>query len=197
MSSVPSFSTPRLTFRSPEPSDYSEPEGFLCKLFNSEIVQHGLSGSPARPQSKQEVEKWFTQLGDGAALHCVVCLRDTSDTTEKGERLNPVGWIILDKIAMPHRKATFGLAIATEHAGKGYAKEAMEWLLERAFNGFGLNKVEGEVFGWNERALKAYKSVGFVEEGVRRQTLWQNGVFIDDYIIGILASEWRERNRKL
>ncbi|GAA6021008.1 hypothetical protein JCM11491_005962 [Sporobolomyces phaffii] len=193
---APSFSTSRLVFRSPEPSDFESPDGFLYQLLRDRELQHGLTPSPALPQSREQVEKWFKTCGAEAAIHCVFSLKPKDDATQPSEteKEDPVGWIVLDKIAGLHRKATFGLAIDPKHRGRGYAKEAMEWLLERAFNGFGLNKVEGEVFGWNEAARRCYKSVGFVEEGHRRQTVWQNGAFRDDYFLGLLASEWRERH---
>ncbi|GAA5964665.1 hypothetical protein JCM3765_004344 [Sporobolomyces pararoseus] len=193
MVTAPSFSTSRLVFRSVEPADCDAPNGFLYNLLNSEQAQHGLTANSVLPMSKRKIDKWFER--DSIAFQGVFCLK--SDTKEQSPtELEPVGWITLDEISSLHRKTTFGLVIAEKHQGKGYSKEAMEWLLERAFNGFGLNKVEGEVFAWNERALKCYKSVGFVEEGRRRQTVWQNGAFRDDYWIGILASEWRERHEK-
>ncbi|GAA5981096.1 hypothetical protein JCM5350_007151 [Sporobolomyces pararoseus] len=197
MIQAPSFSTSRLVFRSVEPADYAAPDGFLHKLLNSEQVQHGLTANSVLPMSKRKIDRWFERFDrDAIGFQGVFCLRNEDAEVQSSRELEPVGWCSLDEISSLHRKTTFGLVIAGKYQGKGYSKEAMEWLLERAFNGFGLNKVEGEVFAWNERALKCYKSVGFVEEGRRRQTVWQNGAFRDDYFIGILASEWRERHEK-
>ncbi|GAA5926072.1 GNAT family N-acetyltransferase [Sporobolomyces koalae] len=188
----PSFSTSRLAFRPPEPADYEAPNGFLWKLGSDATVQHGLTAGVVRPRTKAQIEKWYQEF-DSAAIHAVFCIGINSSSTG----LTPVGWITLDPIVTLHRKATFGLAVAKEHQGKGYGREAMSWLLERAFNGYGLNKVEGEVFVWNEKAVKIYTSLGFVIEGRRRQAIWQNGAFQDDMFIGILASEWRERQEAL
>ncbi|GAA6004889.1 hypothetical protein JCM11491_002269 [Sporobolomyces phaffii] len=200
---APSFSTSRLVFRAPAPADFERPDGFLDQLLRDPELVHGLTASSVLPMSREQVDKFFKTCGEEAAIHCVFSLRptdtDTDDETQaqtsaEVEKEVPVGWVVLHKIAGLHRKATFGLAVAPVQRRNGFAKEAMEWLLERAFNGFGLNKVEGDVFGWNEAARPCYKSVGFVEEGCRRQTVWQNGAFRDDYSLGLLASEWRERH---
>lgn len=87
-----------------------------------------------------------------------------------------------------HRCAHFGLTVHPKHQGKGYGTEAMEWMLERAFVGFGLNRVQGEpslvsrvlslkphestdelcrgvvrpagnVFAWNKPAFRVYEKV--------------------------------------
>lgn len=47
-----------------------------------------------------------------------------------------------------HRCAHFGLTVHPKHQSKGYGTEAMEWMLERAFVGFGLNRVQGEFSFW-------------------------------------------------
>ncbi|POY75975.1 GNAT family acetyltransferase [Rhodotorula taiwanensis] len=77
--------------------------------------------------------------------------------------------------------------------GKGYGREAMEWLLSRAFVGYGLNRVQSACWTWNEPAVRLYKSVGFQVEGTKRQACWQEGAFRDEYIIAILAEDYHKR----
>ena len=42
----------------------------------------------------------------------------------------------------------------------------------------------------NERAVRSYKAVGFVEEGRQRQHVWSNGRYIDLVCMGLLREEW-------
>ncbi|MDX3620031.1 GNAT family protein, partial [Streptomyces europaeiscabiei] len=42
----------------------------------------------------------------------------------------------------------------------------------------------------NPRAQHAYEKAGFVAEGVERQTLWQDGEWIDTVRMSVLAPEW-------
>lgn len=136
----PSFTTKRLVFRAPEPADCAEPDGFLYSLLNDEGVQHGLTAGSIRPYRKSDVEKFVADSIAASSVYSVFCLK--GDDTSSVMDLEPVGWITLEKVKVPHRKAMFGLAVAPKHEGQGYAKEAMDWLLERAFDGYGLNKVE-------------------------------------------------------
>lgn len=67
--------------------------------------------------------------------------------------------------------------------GKGYGPEALSWLVEQAFHRHNLHRIEGEVFDFNEAALKAYEKVGFVVEGRKRESMWQEGRYRDEVIV--------------
>ncbi|GAA5960238.1 hypothetical protein JCM21900_002435 [Sporobolomyces salmonicolor] len=186
----PSFHTSRLVYRAANPG---ADDAFWLELFSDPQVLFATLGSVPLPFGQTSVDRLNKYLGE-AALSVIACL--PAEDANEGEIKPgvPVGWFCLDKVRDPHRKTSFGLAIHAKHQGKGYGKEAMEWLLEMAFLRFGLNKVEGEVFSWNVPAQKVYQSLGFVEEGRKRQSLFQEGEFRDELIYGLLASEWRERN---
>ena len=47
-----------------------------------------------------------------------------------------------------------------------------------------------EVHGANERAIRAYRACGFVEEGRMREHIWLAGRFVDNVIMGILREDW-------
>ncbi|GAA5919484.1 hypothetical protein JCM1841_002227 [Sporobolomyces salmonicolor] len=186
----PSFHTSRLVYRAANPG---ADDAFWLDLFSDPQVLFGTLGSVPLPFGQTSVDRLNKYLGE-AALSVIACL--PAEDANEGEVKPgvPVGWFCLNKVRDPHRKTSFGLAIHAKHQGKGYGKEAMEWLLEMAFLRFGLNKVEGEVFSWNVPAQKVYQSLGFVEEGRKRQSLFQEGEFRDELMYGLLASEWRERN---
>jgi RimJ/RimL family protein N-acetyltransferase len=48
-----------------------------------------------------------------------------------------------------------------------------------------------EVHASNERAIRAYSSCGFVEEGRMREHIWLDGRYLDNGLMGILRDEWR------
>jgi RimJ/RimL family protein N-acetyltransferase len=50
------------------------------------------------------------------------------------------------------------------------------------------------VHGSNERAIRAYRACGFVEEGRLRQHVWSDGQYDDLVQMGILRDEWQARN---
>jgi diamine N-acetyltransferase len=43
----------------------------------------------------------------------------------------------------------------------------------------------------NERAMAAYRSCGFREEGRQREHVWSDGQYIDLVYMGLLRREWR------
>ncbi|GAA5874239.1 hypothetical protein JCM16303_005786 [Sporobolomyces ruberrimus] len=197
----PSFHSTRLVYRSIEsPLD----DAFLLDLLGSDEPSHfGGTDDPVVPWKKKSMED-FQKAVEKAPIGVIICLAGEKKEGEVGtggvrKAGEAIGVMILHPIRQFHRRADFGISIAGAHQGKGYAAEALNWLLDRAFLGYGLNKVQGACFSFNEKALKCYKSVGFVEEGRRRQATWQEGAYYDDVLIGILASEWfalREKKRK-
>ncbi|GHE62210.1 hypothetical protein GCM10017771_85520 [Streptomyces capitiformicae] len=66
----------------------------------------------------------------------------------------------------------------------------MRLTVGHAFERLGLHRVSLEVFTHNPRARRAYEKAGFVAEGIERQTLWQDGEWIDAVRMSILAPEW-------
>ncbi len=77
--------------------------------------------------------------------------------------------------------------------GKGYGTEAMDLIVRYAFETLNLKRVSLTVFQYNERAVKSYLKVGFVEEGRFRQWMQRRGVRYDLIFMGLLRSEWEER----
>jgi RimJ/RimL family protein N-acetyltransferase len=76
--------------------------------------------------------------------------------------------------------------------GRGYGRDAVRVLLDYAFRLRNFHKVWLEVHSVNERAIRAYRACGFVEEGRLRQHAWGNGQYVDLVFMGILRSEWEQ-----
>jgi RimJ/RimL family protein N-acetyltransferase len=55
-----------------------------------------------------------------------------------------------------------------------------------------MRRVYLTVNGTNERAMRAYRACGFVEEGRLRQHVWSDGAYIDLVYMGILREEWEQ-----
>jgi RimJ/RimL family protein N-acetyltransferase len=76
------------------------------------------------------------------------------------------------------------------YQGHGYGREVVRLLLDYAFVHRNLNRVYLYTHSENERAMRAYKACGFVEEGRMRQHIWLRGHFVDSVLMGILKSEY-------
>ncbi len=91
------------------------------------------------------------------------------------------------------RTCELGIEIGN-HAywGKGYGREAVNLLLDYAFRLCNIRKVTLVTSSHNERAIRAYLGVGFVEEGRLRKQQWNNGRYVDWVYMGIFRNEWQE-----
>lgn len=77
---------------------------------------------------------------------------------------------------------------------KGYGTDAMRLILRYAFLELNLHRVSLGLFDYNPRALRAYEKAGFRVEGRMRGTLHREGRRWDDIFMGVLRSEWMEKN---
>jgi len=77
--------------------------------------------------------------------------------------------------------------------GKGYGTDAFGVLVRFAFEQMNLNKVKLRVYDFNQRGVKSYRKLGFVEEGRMRQELFRDGQYHDIILMGLLREEWGKR----
>ena len=90
-----------------------------------------------------------------------------------------------DRIAM-------GFALAREHWGRRYAREALTVLLDHAFGRIGLRRIEADVDARNQGSLNTLEALGFRREGYLRQRWLVAGELQDSVLMGLLASEWTQ-----
>ena len=73
---------------------------------------------------------------------------------------------------------------------RGYGTEATRLILDYAFNVLSLHNVMLRVFSYNERAIRAYRRVGFREIGRRRQAQRIGMQVYDVVLMDCLATEF-------
>jgi RimJ/RimL family protein N-acetyltransferase len=56
----------------------------------------------------------------------------------------------------------------------------------------GLHRLQIETLADNAAMMRAATRAGFVSEGTLRRSAWVNGDFVDEVVLGLLASEWRD-----
>ncbi len=75
--------------------------------------------------------------------------------------------------------------------GRGYGSAAIAALLDVAFHELELHKVWLMVFRTNERSLRTWRRLGFLDEGVLRDEYFHEGAWHDMVRLGLLRHEWR------
>lgn len=101
-----------------------------------------------------------------------------------------VGHVTLFGAKLLTRAATLTVMIGSEHTGSGYGTDAVRTLVDYGFREMGLNRIQLHVFAYNARARATYRKVGFVEEGVLRETVFHDGTFHDEVVMSVLARDW-------
>jgi RimJ/RimL family protein N-acetyltransferase len=85
-----------------------------------------------------------------------------------------------------------GLAVHPDFRGAKIADAAALLFQRHLFDDLGFHRVQMEIYGFNERAMRHAERAGFTREGVRRKAYWRNDEWVDGVLYGALAEELAE-----
>ncbi|MFC4991834.1 GNAT family N-acetyltransferase [Rubritalea tangerina] len=98
-------------------------------------------------------------------------------------KLGPIDWV--------HRRAELGIMVGEESArGVGVGKESIDLVLRHAFSRLNLHRVSLGVIADHIGAIRCYEKVGFVREGLYRESFFKDGEMLDTVRMAILASDY-------
>jgi RimJ/RimL family protein N-acetyltransferase len=81
------------------------------------------------------------------------------------------------------------LAVHPEFRGRGVGDEAARLLQRHLLAELGFHRLQLEVYGFNERALRHADRAGYVREGVRRRAYWRHGEWVDGVLYGLIRED--------
>ncbi len=82
------------------------------------------------------------------------------------------------------------IGLAPESRGQGLAVPMLRLVLGEAFAWAHVERVELNVYDWNEAARRTYARLGFVAEGVRRSSARVGSERWNTVVMGLLRAEW-------
>lgn len=139
-----------------------------------------MDDEPARPQSPDS----FPAPRDDDNRDYQFRIRTLAD-----DRL--IGFVALHSFVWNCGTALLSIGIGEpSYRGQGYGTDAMQLILRYAFTELNLHRVGLNVYTYNIRAIRAYQKVGFVAEGLQRETVHRDGQRYDTLWMGILRREW-------
>jgi RimJ/RimL family protein N-acetyltransferase len=145
-----------------------------------------LDADVARPRSVEELAEDKDKDREGRAFHFRV--RTLADDKLIGFTHLELNW--------SNQTAWIAIGVGEpEYRGKGYGTDAMRVTVGYAFRELGVYRVSLSVFSYNQRAIRVYEKVGFVQEGAMRAALYRDGQRHDMLLMGILRPEWEERQK--
>lgn len=138
------------------------------------------NATPPAPVSRAAYDERQTGGGTGVAARFAV--------TVDGQVIGSCALMDEDTLA---RNAAVSISLTVDATGQGYGSDALRVLVDYAFTRRNLRRLHLSVIATNERAIGAYRKVGFVEEGRRREHCWVRGGYVDEVIMGLLRSDRR------
>jgi RimJ/RimL family protein N-acetyltransferase len=143
-------------------------------------------------------QRWHPgSVGDAESFiatqrHVVV---DTPDTWwQRAIRLRDsmelIGDLGLHFTAEADATTELGVSIAPGHQGHGYAREALEMILDFAFGGLHKHRVFASVDPRNQSAVKLLEGLGMRREAHFRESVRCDDGWADDLVFGLLSREW-------
>jgi RimJ/RimL family protein N-acetyltransferase len=151
--------------------------------------------------------EYLRQLDSGPQLpHCA---KKIKESIEKQQSEDPntimfsvrtladdilIGGVTFDGIDWQHGTTFVAIGIGEPaYRGKGYGTDAMRVMLRYGFRELNLQRIQLDVFSYNERAMKSYLKAGFVMEGRQRGMLLRNGRRWDFVYMSVRCDEWLKR----
>ena len=158
----------------------------LARLFqftNDPEFKRVIGDWPFEPQTLERMERRF------------------DDEMSQGERDGPrfaieaddqyIGFAFLYDIAPASGLCWISIGIGDPaYQGKGYGREALTLLLDYAFRVRNLRRACLHVSATNERAVRLYRALGFVEEGRLRQHEWDGAGYEDVLSMALFRDAW-------
>lgn len=149
---------------------------FLVELANHPDVEPFLSGRQPRDR-----ETLAAELERGPDHFCRLVIEVA------GERAGTVSWEVVNERSSIVRLER--LALHPAFRGRGIADEATRQLQRHLLLERGFHRLELEVYAFNERALAHAERVGYVREGVKRQSYLRHGRWNDAVLFSLLRED--------
>lgn len=112
----------------------------------------------------------------------MVTIADADDTIVLGDLVVHLTW--------GGRTAEIGYTLARGAWGHGYALEAAEALVEYLFDDVGVTRIEGMLHPDNPASAMVLERLGLLFEGHTRSSFWLADVNSDDWLYGMVRSDW-------
>jgi RimJ/RimL family protein N-acetyltransferase len=153
------------------------------------------------PGVNQYLESRFQPATEKSIKRFVQGVLDDPNSCLFGIRLREndehIGNIKIGPITLRHYLAEVGILIGEKRLwGKGYASEALNLLIEFAFNGLKLHKLSAGCYSVHESSFSLFTKSGFEVDGVRKQHWFSQGKYVDGILFGLINPMHRKQEKQ-
>ncbi len=140
---------------------------------NTENWRYSETEAPFSLFEIQEYIKGASQIRQNKQLRFIICLNENNQA---------IGTIDLFDIDFKNLRAGVGILIANKkNRGKGYAKEALQLLIEFSTKSINLIQLYCDIQSYNKESIQLFESEGFEKSGVKKKWFKHNGNLNDAY----------------
>lgn len=93
-----------------------------------------------------------------------------------------------------NQRAEVGYILNRQYWRQGLMTEALAAMIDYAFSGLGLHRLEADTDSNNTASLALLEKLGFQREGFFRERWYVNGQRQDSVMLGLLEQDWVNRN---
>ncbi|MCH3919890.1 MAG: GNAT family N-acetyltransferase [Sphaerochaeta sp.] len=167
----------KIVLRAVEEAD----NAMLLSLINDPDTEMMLGGS-SWPVSESEQLKWFEhQERSRDVLRCIVALKEDGKA---------IGTIILSEIDQKNATGHIHIKMSKDGGrGKGYGTDAVNTMVQYAFEELRLNCIYANILSYNEASIRLFERCGFKRDGILRQRVFKKGQFYDLFYYSRLISD--------
>jgi RimJ/RimL family protein N-acetyltransferase len=107
-----------------------------------------------------------------------------------GQRAGVMGFRVDNKRSRV--AALGGLAVHPDFRGRRVSDEGARLFQRHLIFDLGYHRLQLEIYGFNERAMRHAERAGFVREGVKRKAYRRHGEWVDSVLYGLIREDLEE-----
>jgi RimJ/RimL family protein N-acetyltransferase len=176
---LPTLEADRVRLRPLLPTDA---DGIFAVFSNSEVMRYWSTPPlPNRVDAEQLIAEIINDVASGKMMKWAIA-RKSDDLA--------IGTATLFNPDLNNGRAELGYALGRDFWGQGLMAEALQTLLNYAFEGLELRRLEADVDPRNTASIRTLERLGFKREGYLRERWHVAGEIQDALFYGLLKREW-------
>jgi RimJ/RimL family protein N-acetyltransferase len=101
-----------------------------------------------------------------------------------------IGTVALYELDHVHHRGMIGYSLSPLHQGVGYAHEGLRLMIDHAWNGLGLHRLEADTDPENAPSRRLLEKLGFALEGTMRKRWFVHGAWHDTSWYALLREDF-------
>lgn len=176
----PTIETSRLLLRALEESDV---ESIFAYASNPNVTRYTLwEHHKSRDGTLEFLRQGIAQYGEKVPNPVAICLKNDPQRV-----IGTIGCRWQNRI---NQCMEMGYALGEPHWGQGFTVEAARALLDFAFAGYAVERVQAHTFAENIASARVLEKIGLQYEGTLRSALYHRARFWSLKMYSVLRGEW-------